>query len=75
MRILRVVGSVRLTCGCLVGRYETFAGPIISVIDARSHRCCDASHQVGTVLGPEERRDERPVVEGRPRAPASSGSR
>jgi hypothetical protein len=50
MRILRVVRSAILSCGCLVGRYETYAGGTVSFIDWRDQRCPHASHWAGRVL-------------------------
>ena len=35
MRILRLLSSRPLPCGCLAGIYETYAGPIAWIVDAR----------------------------------------
>jgi hypothetical protein len=61
MRILKGVGSKLLPCGCLIGRYETYAGITIDIIDARGAGCPDAGHRVGDP--PDRPRDGR-VVEG-----------
>jgi hypothetical protein len=50
MRLLRVVGSLTLPCGCLVGRYETYSGKTVSFIDSRSERCEVEWHRVGRTI-------------------------
>lgn len=45
MRILRVVGSRSLPCGCLVGRYETYGGRCVELIDYLDGRCLLPEHQ------------------------------
>jgi hypothetical protein len=47
MRILRGLSSRFLTCGCLVGVYETYDGQIVSILDARTSACDDPEHQTG----------------------------
>ncbi len=49
-RILRGLSSRVLLCGCLVGRYETYEGKVVEMIDARSPGCSAAPHQTGHVL-------------------------
>jgi len=46
-RILRGLGSRRLSCGCLLGIYETYDGRVISIIDARGEACGDREHDPG----------------------------
>ncbi len=50
MRIMRVVGSRLLPCGCFVGKYEAFSGAIEEIVDERGPRCEDHRHAVGRVL-------------------------
>jgi hypothetical protein len=50
MRILRIVGSQALPCGCLVGHYELYSGQIVRLIDYHSETCPLASHRVNSVL-------------------------
>jgi len=50
MRILRVIQSRLLDCGCLVGVYETYGGETIEVIDSRGQDCQDASHRPGALV-------------------------
>lgn len=47
MRLLRGLGSQRLTCGCLAGIYETYAATTVAIIDARGERCTLAAHHPG----------------------------
>jgi hypothetical protein len=51
MRILRGLSSRFLTCGCLVGVYETYDSEIVNILDARSASCREPEHQNGN-LGP-----------------------
>ncbi len=45
MRILRVVGSRLLACGCFVGVYETYDGESIEIIEERGPRCQERWHR------------------------------
>jgi hypothetical protein len=47
LRILRVVSSRMLDCGCLVGVYETFAGGYEEIVDAKGGRCPLDEHRPG----------------------------
>jgi hypothetical protein len=47
MRILRVVGSRTLACGCFVGTYETYGGRCVEFIDHVATRCTVAEHRLG----------------------------
>jgi hypothetical protein len=49
LRILRVVGSRSLKCGCFVGVYETYDGASVEIIEERGPRCSDPSHDEGHV--------------------------
>jgi hypothetical protein len=59
MRILRGVGSRTLPCGCLIGLYETYKGPIVALIDARGSTCSDAAHRVDAAVSLENPGTER----------------
>jgi hypothetical protein len=59
LRILRVVGSRSLTCGCFVGVYETYDGATVEIIEERDPRCFDRSHDEGHVTRPGQRPTER----------------
>lgn len=52
MRILRLLSSRPLRCGCVAGFYDTYAGPIVWVLDARGPHCTDSTHRPGTRLEP-----------------------
>ena len=65
MRILRGLGSQRLTCGCLVGLYDTYDGRSVIMLDAPAPDCDDPRHRPNTVLDI--------VVLHPPRMPAASG--
>lgn len=47
MRLLRGLGSQLLPCGCLAGIYETYAGSVVTIVDARGQECRESTHQVG----------------------------
>lgn len=47
MRILRVVGSGLLPCGCFVGLYETYSGPTVQVIEEQGVKCTEPDHEPG----------------------------
>lgn len=50
MRVLRILASRRLECGCLLGLYETYDGPTAGIIDDRDPSCADPSHRLGGVV-------------------------
>ena len=50
MRILRLLSNRLLPCGCRVGIYETYIGPIVRIVDARAADCSDFTHRPGTRL-------------------------
>lgn len=45
-----LVSGRALTCGCLVGVYETRAGSILEVVDARGPACPHAGHHRNAIL-------------------------
>ncbi len=47
LRILRVVGSPSLKCGCFVGVYETYDGETVEIVEERGPRCPEKHHQPG----------------------------
>ncbi len=49
-RILRGLSSRVLPCGCLIGRYETYEGKVVDMLDAQSPDCSAPAHQMGHVL-------------------------
>jgi hypothetical protein len=46
-RILRGLTSRRLSCGCVLGVYETYDGRVVSFIDVRGDGCGVARHEPG----------------------------
>jgi len=58
MRILRLLSSRPLPCGCVAGIYETYDGPITWIVDARGDECHDARHRPGATLKDAERADQ-----------------
>jgi len=50
IRLLRVVGSQRLPCGCFVGVYETYDGGRVEIIDDRGPACLESSHRSGATV-------------------------
>jgi len=50
MRLLRVVRSSRLDCGCFVGLYETYDGTTRYIIDHLADGCAGRGHHPGHVL-------------------------
>jgi hypothetical protein len=56
MRVLRGVAGRVLDCGCLVGVYETYAGEVVTIIDARGEQCTDPAHRERGVVGPAARK-------------------
>jgi hypothetical protein len=71
MRILRVVGSASLPCGCFVGLYETYDGPTVQIVDERGVACPDAGHRLGHRISA-PRFDAALVTSGRTPAPSRS---
>ena len=57
MRILRLLSNRLLPCGCRVGIYETYVGPIVRIVDAPAADCSDFTHRPGARLEPVRRPD------------------
>ena len=47
MRILRGLASQVLPCGCVAGVYETYDGPIVTLLDEREASCQNLNHTEG----------------------------
>ncbi len=71
MRILRVVGSKLLPCGCFVGLYETYDGPTVQIVEERGLTCVDVLHVPGEQM---PLPGYEPVLVGAGRGPAVSRS-
>lgn len=50
MRLLRGLGGRVLSCGCLVGIYETYEGQVVASIDAAGASCHDPQHRLHHTL-------------------------
>jgi hypothetical protein len=50
MRLLRGLSGRVLSCGCLVGVYETYDGAVVATIDARGPRCSSRDHRLHAVI-------------------------
>ncbi len=50
MRILRGLTSRLLTCGCVAGVYETYDGPVVTLLDERQAGCFDPTHIEGNQI-------------------------
>lgn len=50
MRLLRVLSSQHLPCGCLAGIYECFDGRVVGIVDAPGAACRDARHHPGRTV-------------------------
>jgi hypothetical protein len=72
MRILRLLSSRPLPCGCLAGIYETYDGPIAWVVDVCGDECHDPGHRPGATLSHAERADQATI---RHRPPSSDWTR
>jgi hypothetical protein len=49
MRLLRVLSSQHLPCGCLVGVYEQFNCHVVGIIDEQGDMCHNTQHRPGQV--------------------------
>ncbi len=54
MRILRALGGRLLPCGCLVGRYETYGGATVWMVDVVARSCNVPSHGANAIIAPVE---------------------
>jgi hypothetical protein len=52
--ILRVLRGTRLSCGCVVGIYETYAGTTVAIVDEPHPDCRLAHHGNGCMTNGEE---------------------
>lgn len=50
MRILRGLTSRLLSCGCVIGVYETYDGETVGIIDARKESCTDPAHMEENIV-------------------------
>jgi hypothetical protein len=50
MRIRCGLSSRHLSCGCLVGLYETYRGDVIAIVDVRAPECHNPEHVKGKAL-------------------------
>jgi hypothetical protein len=50
MRLLRVIQSRRLKCGCFTGVYETYDGGTVEIIDERGLTCREPLHRRNATL-------------------------
>jgi len=50
MRFLRGLAGKALSCGCLVGVYETYDGGVVATIDARGPECTHPDHRLHEVV-------------------------
>ncbi len=49
-RILRGLSSRLLSCGCLLGIYETYDGIVIGLVDSKGGECAVAAHEPGNEI-------------------------
>jgi hypothetical protein len=57
-RILRIVRSRLLKCGCLIGVYETYEGASVEILDSQNPSCEDRTHRTGAVMPAYDNRDD-----------------
>jgi hypothetical protein len=50
MRILRLLSSFTLPCGCIGGVYELYDGTVVRLIDERAGQCPHRGHSSGARL-------------------------
>jgi hypothetical protein len=50
VKVLRVVNSQKLRCGCLIGIYETYDGNTVGLIDAHAVECSDREHRLNHLV-------------------------
>ena len=51
-----LVSSRLLSCGCLVGVYDTWSGWVVAAVDAPGHACAHDGHEANRVLWKRSRR-------------------
>jgi len=47
MRILRILQSHSMPCGCFVGIYETYEGRTVTIVEEPAATCRHPSHREG----------------------------
>jgi hypothetical protein len=47
MRILRILQSQSLPCGCFVGVYETYEGRTVAIVEESGTGCPNPAHRQG----------------------------
>jgi hypothetical protein len=52
MRILRVLQSQSLACGCFVGVYETYDADTVAIVEEPGSGCREQGHQPGQRVDP-----------------------
>ena len=50
MRILRALTGRLLPCGCLVGRYETYGGATLWMVDVVARSCDVPAHGANAII-------------------------
>jgi hypothetical protein len=50
MRILRGLTGRMLSCGCVIGAYETYQGTVVWILDERDPTCANPTHESGQSL-------------------------
>ena len=45
MRILRGLTGRMLSCGCVIGAYETYDGAVVWILDERDPACANPTHE------------------------------
>jgi hypothetical protein len=50
MRILRLLASHSLPCGCLARVYESYTGEVIALLDAQDAGCGTRGHREGVAV-------------------------
>jgi hypothetical protein len=67
MRILRVLQSQLLRCGCFVGLYETYDGQTVAIVEEPGPGCRDSRHQAGQAIQPSDAVHGEPAELAAPR--------
>jgi hypothetical protein len=52
LQIRRCLGGTPLSCGCLLGHYETYAGRLLVIVDHHAASCTDPRHVRDHVIEP-----------------------
>ena len=62
MRILKGLSSRVLSCGCVVGIYETYDAQTVAIVDAPGSACTDLVHRPGNRIPTDLLEGENPVT-------------